>query len=307
MGPRCVCIRLHGYRCSRPCVHGLPSCMDSKRQYQLDECSRTHMGRGVERSDEYMFIAYYVARTQPKTRSMPPKIADNFGFRNLKQFYRYCFDNVENIRSGYLLAYDNEEKAFSSFYNSIGGTVQEYWSRLPKPQGITGDLDNWNHQHSAVHNIWASNSHDSLYDELMKIVKQDSEVQELVEQLINHPKYAERTIAIRQGQPEFRRSLLKKYKRCMITHCIDSHVLQACHILPYSQSHDNSLENGLLLRADIHILFDKKLITIDNNFNVRVSENIHSPKYRELNGKKIEFGEQLDISQIKNNLKALYE
>ena len=93
----------------------------------------------------------------------------------------------------------------------------------------------------------------------------------------------------------------------MITHCIDSHVLQACHILPYSQSHDNSLENGLLLRADIHILFDKKLITIDNDFNVRVSENIHSPKYRELNGKKIEFGEQLDISQIKNNLKALYE
>ena len=300
-------ICLHGYRCGRPHTQGPPLCSNLTRQYQLEEHPRPCMGKGVERSDEYMFIAYYIARTQPKRRTMPPKITDNFGLKNFKQFYRYCFDNVENIRSGYLLAYDDEEKAFSSFYNSIGGTVQEYWSRLPKPQDITGDLDNWNHQHSAVHNVWASSSDESLFDELMKIINQDSEIQELVEQLISHPKYAERTIAIRQGQPEFRRSLLKKYNKCMITHCVDSHVLQACHILPYSQSHDNSLENGLLLRADIHILFDKKLITIDSDFNVQVSENIQTPEYRDLDGKKIRFGEQLDQNRILQNLQALYE
>ena len=75
----------------------------------------------------------------------------------------------------------------------------------------------------------------------------------------------------------------------------------------HTLNHDNSLENGLLLRADIHILFDKKLITIDSDFNVQVSENIQTPEYRDLDGKKIRFGEQLDKNRVLQNLQALYE
>ena len=139
-------------------------------EYRVRDLGSTQKGRGVERSDEYMFIAYYVARTQRKSGTLPPLVSKYFQFKYLKQFYQCCFLNVEKIRSHYIEKYGDEERGFSSFYNSVGGTVQEFWSRLPKPEGISGDLDNWNHQHSSVHAVWGLSGDYELYDELMRII-----------------------------------------------------------------------------------------------------------------------------------------
>lgn len=71
-------------------------------------------------------------------------------------------------------------------------------------------------------------------------------------------------IKIRRGQPKFRQKLLSFYcKTCIITGCKIIELLEAAHIMPHSRKQDFSLSNGLLLRADIHTLFDLGLIAIE--------------------------------------------
>ncbi|MCB1930534.1 MAG: HNH endonuclease [Rhodocyclaceae bacterium] len=73
-----------------------------------------------------------------------------------------------------------------------------------------------------------------------------------------------RELCARQGQVRFRHELLKIYgSRCAITGCGLEHVLEAAHITPYLGPHTNELPNGLLLRADIHTLWDKGLVAAD--------------------------------------------
>ncbi|MDG2531278.1 HNH endonuclease [Caulobacter endophyticus] len=71
-------------------------------------------------------------------------------------------------------------------------------------------------------------------------------------------------IVRRRGQGKFRAALMKAYLgRCAISGCAVPDVLEAAHIKPYLGDHTNVVQNGLLLRADLHTLFDLKLLTID--------------------------------------------
>lgn len=70
-----------------------------------------------------------------------------------------------------------------------------------------------------------------------------------------------REIVARQGQARFRFDLLKLYSgRCAITGCSVRPLLEAAHVTPYLGEYTNSLKNGVLLRADIHSLWDLGLI-----------------------------------------------
>lgn len=87
----------------------------------------------------------------------------------------------------------------------------------------------------------------------------------------------ERLVAIRQGQPMFRMKLMDAYeRRCAITRCTIEDTLQAAHISPYRGDHSNHVTNGLLLRADIHTLFDRGLIRVDGNFRVIASDAVRA-------------------------------
>ncbi len=73
-----------------------------------------------------------------------------------------------------------------------------------------------------------------------------------------------RAIRIRRGQPAFRAALLAAYDgRCAVTGCDVEDVLEAAHISPYSGPPSDDVCNGLLLRADIHTLFDCGLLAFD--------------------------------------------
>jgi hypothetical protein len=71
-------------------------------------------------------------------------------------------------------------------------------------------------------------------------------------------------IVRRQGQGKFRKALLKAYEgRCAITDCDVQDTLEAAHICGYLGTHTNVVTNGLLLRADVHTLFDLGLISVE--------------------------------------------
>lgn len=71
-------------------------------------------------------------------------------------------------------------------------------------------------------------------------------------------------IYVRQGGGKFRSDALKRFKgRCVVSQCDVEQVLEAAHIVPYRGGHTNTADNALLMRGDIHTLFDRNLLWID--------------------------------------------
>jgi len=69
---------------------------------------------------------------------------------------------------------------------------------------------------------------------------------------------------LRPGQGEFRQLLDLVYgARCCISGCSVPWALEAAHITPFADdANSNSPSNGLMLRADIHALFDSNQLAI---------------------------------------------
>jgi DNA-directed RNA polymerase subunit RPC12/RpoP len=85
----------------------------------------------------------------------------------------------------------------------------------------------------------------------------------------------------RIGQDEFRRQLLMRFGPvCAFTGPQPEKSLHAAHVIPYARSARHELAGGLLLRADLHALFDGGLITVDRNLMVRIDPSLRS--FREL-------------------------
>jgi putative restriction endonuclease len=96
-------------------------------------------------------------------------------------------------------------------------------------------------------------------------------------------------IVRRQGQPRFRAALLRLYhSRCAITGTDAIEALEAAHITPYRGTDTNTSQNGILLRSDIHTLFDLGLLSIDpRSMSVWLAQHLRDSSYRELEGRTI--------------------
>jgi transcriptional regulator with XRE-family HTH domain/predicted restriction endonuclease len=96
-----------------------------------------------------------------------------------------------------------------------------------------------------------------------------------------------RQIKARRGQAEFRRAIRRRYgDRCMVTGCELVEILEAAHINPYKGKKDNHAENGLLLRSDIHTLFDLDLLGIEpEKMTIHIKPEAMVGEYAQLNGK----------------------
>ncbi|MFJ2522071.1 DUF2002 family protein [Pseudomonas sp. Irchel s3f19] len=97
-----------------------------------------------------------------------------------------------------------------------------------------------------------------------------------------------REITERQGQGAFRSGLLTAYEgRCAITDCTVTQVLEAAHITPYLGPETNNISNGLLLRSDLHTLWDKGLIYLCDHFTLELKSSLLNSEYSSLAGKRI--------------------
>jgi putative restriction endonuclease len=97
------------------------------------------------------------------------------------------------------------------------------------------------------------------------------------------------TLVARQGQGRFRKDLLAAYNdKCAITGCDVKQVIDAAHIRPYRGEHTDIMSNGLLLRTDLHALFDSGLLAIDaETRTVLLSEKLAKTEYASLAGLRI--------------------
>jgi putative restriction endonuclease len=80
---------------------------------------------------------------------------------------------------------------------------------------------------------------------------------------------------VRLGQGAFRILITDAYSRkCSISGEKTLPVLEAAHIKPYAKSGPHFISNGLLLRSDLHKLFDSGYITINSEYRIEVSKKI---------------------------------
>lgn len=92
--------------------------------------------------------------------------------------------------------------------------------------------------------------------------------------------FSMRRVAQRDGQTEFRGQLETAYEgKCAISGCGVSEALEAAHILSYRGAHTNHVQNGILLRADLHCLFDAGLISINQEYKILISNRLANSEY----------------------------
>lgn len=101
------------------------------------------------------------------------------------------------------------------------------------------------------------------------------------------------TVQPRLGQGAFRVLVTDAYnRRCAVTGERTLPALIAAHIKPFSQSGPHNINNGLLLRSDLHKLFDIGYLTVNRDYQVEVSRRIkeeyeNGRDYYALQGKKL--------------------
>jgi len=107
-----------------------------------------------------------------------------------------------------------------------------------------------------------------------------------------------RQVALRRGQRAFRAMLMAAYGgSCVITGSEVEPALEAAHIVPFSGPSSNHPANGLLLRADVHTLFDLGLISVDpETLNVHVSERLSGTEYERYRGQPLRPPQREDLS-----------
>jgi hypothetical protein len=134
--------------------------------------------------------------------------------------------------------------------------------------GLVGQ--NWNRLTDSGHteDMWTRLGGSSAVDSRLHAEEADqaesSKGEGYIPEGVDRRPLVERQIRERRGQRHFRDALRKRYgDRCLVTGCEVLAVLEAAHISPYRGEEDNHPENGLLLRSDVHTLFDLDLLGIE--------------------------------------------
>jgi hypothetical protein len=96
-------------------------------------------------------------------------------------------------------------------------------------------------------------------------------------------------IVARQGGKRFRSGAITGFGgKCAISDCAVAAVLEAAHIVPFLGTQTNTYDNALLLRADLHTLFDRELLQIDHvTLTVQLEASLIGTPYETFVGKRV--------------------
>lgn len=180
----------------------------------------------------------------------------------------------DGIPVGVFLAKDGEYSRYLAF-------VEEY-----RPEDETFVLHGPVTSKTEEDGLFRSRVHDYL-------VKEDFiELGASPEELMRDERTARLVLEkVRKGQSGFRRMLLDAYDgACAVTGFETGCTLQAAHILGHRGVQTNVVENGLLLRADIHALFDSWRIGFEpGTRKIFVADSVPDVVYQELGVQKLRF------------------
>lgn len=207
---------------------------------------------------------------------------------------RNCLYHLSNPPSYWIETIDAPHRKIIPL-KKLADTYYELKTDWRKILGITGDIERitevrGNTERSAIQaggQARVAPKQDARVNHLAALLSKSREFDPTSE--VDAREKVERSIAVRRGQAAFRNGLIEIYGgKCAITGCDALPALEAAHIAPYKGEQWNHPANGILLRADIHTLFDLNLITIDpETLDVIIASSLNGTHYEEeLKGKK---------------------
>ena len=224
----------------------------------------------VPRSDAMILVAYFLARwVEPPApgnpHSRPPR---EIGVETWKETFASCHSSL------------NDGRGLATFVGSLHGQVRGF-------QDAIRSGTRFSDSRQRIAGPWISRPRGELWlavrqyftgggasstgfvrltggDAAIEDVATDATEGNYVPEGGDRREVAERQIRVRRGQQQFRDALRNRYgDRCVVTGCRVVAVLEAAHINPYRGEGDHHPENGLLLRADAHTLFDLDLLGVE--------------------------------------------
>ena len=95
-------------------------------------------------------------------------------------------------------------------------------------------------------------------------------------------------IKTRKGIKKFRSELMSAYEnQCALTGFNYPGTLDACHIFPYCGVETNHITNGMIMRSDIHRLWDRRLLALDDDYRIICSGTLKNTNYSRLENQQI--------------------
>lgn len=144
---------------------------------------------------------------------------------------------------------------------------------------------------------------DDLYEDFKQVVDERSDMQresgiDWDSEVENHANDLENALRTRKkstsksraGQSKFREALIARYDgKCALSGCDVEPTLHAAHVLPHTgDTKWDCVDNGLLLRMDLHSLFDEMLWSIDPESNtIVISASLAGTHYDSLEGQTV--------------------
>ncbi|MBL5882718.1 HNH endonuclease [Lelliottia aquatilis] len=117
-----------------------------------------------------------------------------------------------------------------------------------------------------------------------------------------------RQIKQRRGQKAFRDSLITLSTQCAVSDCAIVDILEAAHITAYKNDTHNHVSNGLLLRCDMHTLYDLDLFAIDpDSLLIYFAPQIQDKEYTRYHGKKLHVSYKVNRGALVERWKTFTE
>lgn len=206
---------------------------------------------------------------------------------------------------------DTQPKPYFKWFRDIDGIKNDNFEFIK--QFLIPKITYWNFQINSFKNNTLEVTWKITYLKLDEISK-DSQLKRryktteefLIEEVLSKvPDFTENEIEtikeaiikVRIGQSGFRNKLLKTQKKCIFTDVSKKELLLAGHIKPWHESTNSEqidVKNGILLTPTFDKLFDKFLISFDENGSVMYSTNITEevweslfPKFQEIKDKDV--------------------
>jgi len=97
-----------------------------------------------------------------------------------------------------------------------------------------------------------------------------------------------RTVRARVGQGQFRQELLNRFgNMCAFTGTCHTAALDAAHLYSYAHEGEHRVEEGLLLRKDLHKLFDSELVGVSSSRTLLLHPGLGNTQYQSLAGARL--------------------
>ncbi|MDA4690229.1 HNH endonuclease, partial [Enterobacter hormaechei] len=130
--------------------------------------------------------------------------------------------------------------------------------------------------------------HHRLFNVIIQLKPSEADIDDTPFDVDDQRKAVLRQIKQRRGQKTFRDTLLTQEAKCAVSGCEIVDILEAAHITAYKNDTHNHVSNGLLLRCDMHTLYDLDLFAIEpDSFVIYFAPQIKDKEYVRYHGKKL--------------------